>query len=96
MIRKRKSPMVVVGFVKLERGIYETIFPEVPNGAMRFLRPLIRYNKAHVHRNSTGGINITAEDPRDPEATSNLALDIGDLNIGLSVDVETIPRLNLS
>ena len=87
---------MIIGFVKIEKGEYEAIFQEAPKGEMRPLRSLIRHNKARMNRNASGGINIVAEDPRDPEAISNLVLDIEELGIGLSVDAETIPVLNLS
>ncbi len=93
MSRKKELPMVVVGFVKVEKKLLQIIFPEVPQGVMRPLRSLIRHNKGRVHRNATGGITITAKKPCCAKAISSLALDIGELGIGLSVDAETIPEI---
>ena len=87
--------VMVVGYVRVEKKLLQIIFPEVPKGGMRPLRSLIKHNRGRVHRNSEGGISITAKDPCCAEAISNLALDIGDLGIGLSVNAETIPKLNL-
>ncbi len=87
---------MVIGYVKVEKKLLQIIFPEVPRGVMRPLRSLIKYNHGRVHRNATGGITITAEDSCCAEAISSLALDIGDLGVGLNVDAETIPRLKLN
>ncbi|MEK7062326.1 MAG: hypothetical protein AAB940_01140 [Patescibacteria group bacterium] len=93
----KESIKLIRGYVveekKGNKSFFQIFFSEVPKGVMRDIRSLIKINDGRVHRNSVGGITITANNPCCPKSVSNLALDIGDLGKGLTVDTQTFPIL---
>ncbi len=91
--KKKNDKMMVVGHVEVDKKTLKIIFPEVPKGIMHNVRSFVEDNGGRVRRNAMGGITVTAKNPCCPEETSDLALSIGELNIGLSVDAGTIPSI---
>ncbi len=71
-------------------------FPEVPPGIMRELRKELRLIGARTRRNAMGGISVFPLRAAENAAVeiSEIALSIGDLDLGLAVDAATIPVIN--
>ncbi|MBI4919959.1 hypothetical protein HY838_01580 [Candidatus Azambacteria bacterium] len=80
----------VVSFKKGNKNIFKIVFPEVPPGVMRELRKVKTLGSAKI-RNSNGGVSITPLKNYDPRIASEIALSLGEMGLGLSVDATTIP-----